>query len=709
MQNCFLFFLLLCLCPVVSADVMGIDFGSDYIKIAGLRKGRTVDIFLNEEANRKTPNFIVFIDGERYIGSSAQNLAFRFPFNTLYMVNRLIGVQHNSSEYLSLKNFEYEFELHHEKRNMLGFSFGQDESFTVEEIYAMVLQYCRHLSETNDMTNLKGTVLTIPFRSSMLQRQTILRAARLVDMNILGLLHSTTSVALYYGVRRQGFGDKTVNLLVYDIGSTYTEVGVYKFSPPDNSNDKKVKDSESFGTITTLTVVTDPLLGGRAFDLCLSKMIEDDVVAKLNISKFIGGKTMAERKSQFLLFSVAKKAREVLSVNTETRVNLEGIVPNKVFSTLIYRKDMETRCSSLYERAQKVAEEAIAQSGLALKDIDAFEMMGGVSRTPKIIADLSAMLGREVGKTINSDESAALGAGYYALRLSSYRVRFFKLEERVPFNISFRINPPLNNFSGSKRLLAEKPLLGLRQSITLNRTEDFSIELFDSEDWVGSMAVTGVKDALEKLGFFAPVVQHPNNSHIVRVEFRLNESGLFEVQEASVIYRYAVNVSLKQEPNYALNESNESDKTAHVVKMRHRSLPLLTTVTFAGPLPLLEEEFKTSRNKIKDLAEKERKLKEAYVARNNLESYFYWAKQDGILENQTLLDQLTAEKIETLKAKLLDVEEWLETGPCSQKTCFKEEYESELDKLKEFLRNETEKPSEIKASEGVDDSIAGDL
>ncbi|RNF11465.1 hypoxia up-regulated 1 [Trypanosoma rangeli] len=598
MRIVFLVILTLLLSDGVSANVLGIDFGSDYIEVAGPHNGNNVDIVLNEQSHRKTDNYIGIKNGERYIGEQAKALAARFPLNMVTMINRLIGILCNSTEFANFQNMMLEFETRSDERSTVGFSFAQDGNYTVEELYAMMLQYCQIISEKDGIVNPKSVVITIPFHSSVGRRQTILEAARLVGANVLGLMHSTTAAALYYGIRRRGLGNKTINLLVYDIGSTHTEVGIYKFSPPLVQPGKKIRNADSFGTLTTMAVVDDTTLGGRAFDLCIAKLLETEAMNKMKIPKVIGGKSIAERKSQFSLLRAAKKAREILSANSKTPVTVEGIVPDRDFNTQISRKDLEEKCSYLFERVPKVAEEAVSKSGLSLKDIDAFEMMGGTSRTPKIIAELSALLGREVDRTLNSDEAAAMGAAYHALRLSSfYRVRSFRLEEHIPFVFYFRITPFVKASAPSLRLLAENPVLGMRRSVTLNRTEDFVIELFESNNFVGKITVSGVKTALDQLGYFEPAIVHPNNTHIVRVQLRLNDSGLFEVEEAEVIYRYAANVSRKIRVNATSNDLNDTDNTntsfqrVYNIHMKRKSLLISTTVSFTNPSPLSGEVY----------------------------------------------------------------------------------------------------------------------
>ncbi|KAH8604272.1 putative Hsp70 protein [Trypanosoma vivax] len=672
---------------VVSADVLGIDLGSDFLEVAGPVNGMNVDIVLNEQSHRKTDNYIGFRNGERFVGAQAKSLAARFPVNMVAMVNHLVGVKFNSSDFEAFEKLELEFEPHPGERGVVGFSFGgQDGSYTVEEVYAMLLHYCRSISIKGGVPNPKNLVITIPYHSSLAVRQAILESARLVNMSTFGLMHSTTATALYYGIRRRGFGNKTVHLLVYDMGSTHTEVGVYKFSPPEERPDKKVKNLDSFGTLATLAIASDRFLGGRAFDLCIAKVIEAEAVSKMNITNVMGGRTTSQRKARFSLLRAAKKTREVLSANSKTPVTVEGIAPERDFSTEFTRSDFEEKCADLFQRVPKVAERALSISGLSLKDIDAFEMMGGASRTPKILRDLSQFWGKDVYRTLNSDESAAMGAAFYALRFSShYRSRSFRIVERAPFAFSFTVSPSSSNPIGAMRMLAENPVIGSRRSITLNRTSDFTINLFDLSGHVGDIVVTNVNQSLDKLGFFKPDLQHPNNSHIVRIQLYFNESGLMDVEEADVVYRYAANVSSIVKANVTSNETNTSYKVEYAVKMKIRTAPLQASIIFTDPAPLSAEEFRKSRDKISQLLEKERRKHEAATAKNNLEAYLYWAKTEGALENETALSYFTSEEVNELRNTLAAVQEWLEDGEGSYDSCGAEEYEKKLQEIKTIV------------------------
>lgn len=50
---------------------MSIDFGSQWIKMALVKPGVPMEMVLNEEARRKTPNLIIIKDNERLFGDTA--------------------------------------------------------------------------------------------------------------------------------------------------------------------------------------------------------------------------------------------------------------------------------------------------------------------------------------------------------------------------------------------------------------------------------------------------------------------------------------------------------------------------------------------------------------------------------------------------------------------------------------------------------------
>jgi hypoxia up-regulated 1 len=78
-----------------------------------------------------------------------------------------------------------------------------------------------------------------------------------------------------------------------------------------------------------------------------------------------------------------------------------------------------------FERVTKPIDMALATFGGTLEEITEIILVGGGTRVPKVQEILMKyMNGRELGKNLNTDESAAMGAVYRAAELSTgFKVR----------------------------------------------------------------------------------------------------------------------------------------------------------------------------------------------------------------------------------------------------------------------------------------------
>ncbi|KAG5492890.1 hypothetical protein JKF63_01470 [Porcisia hertigi] len=718
----FVFLTALCACLFFTqstwAHVMGIDFGSEFIKIAGPHGDKGVDIVLNEQSRRKTDNFIGLRGNDLYIGDMARALAARFPLCTVSAVNQLVGIRKASRLLPFFRDLKYEYHVDFNNHGSATVKFcGKEEPLTAEELYSLVLTYSKSAAVKDDVFDPQGVVVTIPFYTSLTERRAILEAARFSGLSVLGLMHSTTAAAFYYGVRHRGFGNHSLRLLVFDLGSTHTEVGVYEFLPAV----KGAPLSSAFGTMRTLGVIEDRSLGGRAFDLCVARAIEKEARAKLNIGPVLGGSSAAQMKSQFSLLRAANKARETLSVNSHTPYTVEGIVPDRDYHSSITRDTFETECASLFQRVKDLATNVTKAVNISVKDIDYFEMMGGLSRTPKIIADLSEAIGRDVDRTMNMDEAAAMGAGYYAAKLSPlYRAKSLKLAETISYGIDFEVAPPLSEKQSSARrplFGAGDFLLGDSVSLTFNRTEDFSLNFYSDEDATApfaSVVIAGVKEELTKMNALSPLVKHANNSHMIRLQIMLNETGLLQVEHAEAVVRYAEVVSHKVTENVTDEVSGETkpvEKSVKTIKMRTRAADLASTLTWLNPAELTSTEAEASHNKLESIWQAEQVKHLRATAKNNLEGYIIWVKYEGVADNAELTAAAGEAAVQHIMDEVSAVQEWLEDGEGASDNCAASQYESRLEKLRGMVAGLTKQPKEAPSAvaESSDHTDEGDL
>ena len=100
------------------------------------------------------------------------------------------------------------------------------------------------------------------------------------------------------------------------------------------------------------------------------------------------------------------------------------------------REQLETLCADLFERISAPIERALAASKLTLDQIDHIIIVGAATRMPKVQEILTTFTKRELGKNLNADEAATLGAVYRAADLSTgFQVKKFMTKDAVVFPI----------------------------------------------------------------------------------------------------------------------------------------------------------------------------------------------------------------------------------------------------------------------------------
>lgn len=111
------------------------------------------------------------------------------------------------------------------------------------------------------------------------------------------------------------------------------------------------------------------------------------------------------------------------------------------------REQLENLCSDLFERVSVPIERALASAKLTLDEIGHVIIVGAATRMPKVQEVLSAFTKSELGKNLNADEAAAMGAVYRAADLSTgFQVKKFMTKDVVVFPIEVQSSMFTNNY-----------------------------------------------------------------------------------------------------------------------------------------------------------------------------------------------------------------------------------------------------------------------
>ncbi|NXB85611.1 HYOU1 protein, partial [Vidua chalybeata] len=195
--------------------------------------------------------------------------------------------------------------------------------------------------------------------------------------------------------------------------------------------------------------------------------------------------------------------------------------------------------------------------------IDQVILVGGATRVPKVQEVLLKAVGKEeLGKNINADEAAAMGAVYQAAALSkAFKVKPFIVRDAAVFPIQVEFTREVEEEDKSRSLKHNKRILFQRMApypqrkvITFNRyTDDFEFYVnygdltFLSQDDLrvfGSLNLTtvrlkGVGDSFKKHSDY--------ESKGIKAHFNMDESGVLTLDRVESVFETLVEDKLEEE------------------------------------------------------------------------------------------------------------------------------------------------------------------
>jgi molecular chaperone DnaK (HSP70) len=229
-------------------------------------------------------------------------------------------------------------------------------------------------------------VISMPTRFNMEQRQTIINAALIADLKVMHIINEPTAVAISYFLANP---KEKKEFCVFDFGSSKLDIAIVK----TDSKSIKLVDCE-----------TDLQLGGRDFDECLFKHVREAINRKHPGIKLTPKDFMHIRQE-------CLKAKINLGTTSETIIDID--LNQDEIQIPIKSAYFESLCIEPLNRVENLIK--------ALKDrnpnVDTVVLIGGSTRIPVVQKILSRYF-KIVNKSLNADESVAIGAAAYPILLS---------------------------------------------------------------------------------------------------------------------------------------------------------------------------------------------------------------------------------------------------------------------------------------------------
>ena len=158
----------------------------------------------------------------------------------------------------------------------------------------------------------------------------------------------------------------------------------------------------------------DTFLGGEDFDMRIVNFLADE------FKKEHGVDLTLDKMALQRLKEAAEKAKIELSSASQTEINQPFISMNSATGQPLHlvvkmtRAKLESLVADLIKASIKPCQAALKDAGLSTSDIDEVVLVGGMTRMPRVVEEVTKFFGKEPHKGVNPDEVVALGAAIQA-------------------------------------------------------------------------------------------------------------------------------------------------------------------------------------------------------------------------------------------------------------------------------------------------------
>ena len=372
--------------------VIGIDLGTTNSCVA-IMEGANAKVVENSEGARTTPSIVGFTDDERLVGQPAKRQAVTNPSDTLFAVKRLIGRQYNDPMVTKDKKMvPYNIV---EGSNKDAWVEAKGEKYSPSQVSAFILQKMKETAESHLGDEVTQAVITVPAYFNDAQRQATKDAGKIAGLEVLRIINEPTAAALAYGLEKKG--GKTI--AVYDLGGGTFDISILEIDD---------------GLFEVKSTNGDTFLGGEDFDLRIVDHLADE------FKKENGVDLKADKMALQRLKEAAEKAKIELSSSSQTEINQPFISMDPKTSQPLHlvmkltRAKLESLVADLIARSLKPCQAAMTDADVKKGDIDEVVLVGGMTRMPKVIEEVTSFFGKEPHKGVNPDEVVAMGAAIQA-------------------------------------------------------------------------------------------------------------------------------------------------------------------------------------------------------------------------------------------------------------------------------------------------------
>jgi molecular chaperone DnaK len=372
------------------AKVIGIDLGTTNSCVA-VMEGNAPKVIANAEGMNTTPSIVAFTeDGERLVGLPAKRQGVTNPTNTFFAIKRLIGRRYSDPMVEKDKKLvPYKIT---EGQNGDAWVEAHGKQYSPSQISAFILQKMKETAEAYLGHSVTQAVITVPAYFNDAQRQATKDAGKIAGLEVLRIINEPTAAALAYGLDKK---KQSKTIAVYDLGGGTFDISILEIGD---------------GVFEVKSTNGDTFLGGEDFDMRLVEYLAGEF-KKENSIDLKNDKLALQR-----LKEAAEKAKIELSSAQQTEINLPFISMSPQTQSPLHltmkltRAKLESLVEDLIMKTMPPCDQALKDAGLKAAEVDEVVLVGGMTRMPRVQAEVKKLFGKEPHKGVNPDEVVAVGA-----------------------------------------------------------------------------------------------------------------------------------------------------------------------------------------------------------------------------------------------------------------------------------------------------------
>jgi molecular chaperone DnaK len=265
---------------------------------------------------------------------------------------------------------------------------ARGEKYSPSQVSAFILQKMKETAESYLGETVTQAVITVPAYFNDAQRQATKDAGKIAGLEVLRIINEPTAAALAYGLDKK----ESKTIAVYDLGGGTFDITILEIDD---------------GLFEVKSTNGDTFLGGEDFDMRIVNYLADE------FKKEHGVDLSLDKMALQRLKEAAEKAKIELSSASQTEINQPFISMDRNTGQPLHlvvkltRSKLEGLVEDLIKKSIKPCQAALKDAGVSKDDIDEIVLVGGMTRMPRVVEEVTKFFGKEPHKGVNPDEVVA--------------------------------------------------------------------------------------------------------------------------------------------------------------------------------------------------------------------------------------------------------------------------------------------------------------